>query len=69
MRKVEQSGRGTIESSLEGDWMPAGGLILDALTHTVDEKRHVFSGQQLLALWRKSLFSCLMLGCFTIKAP
>lgn len=52
MRKVEQSGRGTAESCLEGDWMPAGGLILNALTNTVDEKRHVFSGQQLLALWR-----------------
>lgn len=52
MRKVEQSGRGTAESGLEGDWMPAGGLILNALTNTVDEKRHVFSGQQLLALWR-----------------
>lgn len=52
MRKVEQSGRETTDCSLEGDWMPAGGLILNALTYAVDQKRHVFSGQQLLALSR-----------------
>lgn len=52
MRKVEQTGEGTADSSLEGDWIPAGGLILNALTYTVDEKRHVFSGQQQLILWR-----------------
>lgn len=38
MRKAEQTGGRTTDSSLEGDWMPAGGLILDALTYTVDEK-------------------------------
>lgn len=52
MRKVEQSDRGTTDSSLEGDWMPVGRLILNTLMCAVDEKRHVFSGQQLLALWR-----------------
>lgn len=52
MRKAEQTGRGTTDSSLERDWMPAGGLILNVLTYTVDEKRHVFSGQQQLILWR-----------------
>lgn len=52
MRKAEESGAGTTDSSLEGDWMPAGGLILNALTYAVDEKRHVFFGQQQLILWR-----------------
>lgn len=52
MRKVEQTGGGATDSSLEGDWMPAGGLILNALAYTVDEKRHVFSGQQQLILCR-----------------
>lgn len=34
MNKVEHSSRGTAESGLREDWMPAGGLIL----HAVDEK-------------------------------
>lgn len=52
---IEKSWRGrggTTDGSSEGDWMPLGGLILNALTSPVDEKRHVFSGQQPLALWR-----------------
>ena len=38
MRKAEQTGGGTGDSSLGGDWMPAGGLILNALTYAADEK-------------------------------
>lgn len=38
MRKAEETSGGTTDSSLEGDWMPAGGLILKVLTYTVDEK-------------------------------
>lgn len=52
MRKAEPTGRGTTDSSLEGDWMPAGGLILKALTYTVEGEQHVSSGQQQLILWR-----------------
>lgn len=38
MRKAEETSGGRTDSSLEGDWMPAGGLILKVLTYTVDEK-------------------------------
>lgn len=38
MRKAEEPSRGTADSSLEGDWTPAGGLILKVFTYTVDEK-------------------------------
>lgn len=44
MRKAEETSGGTVDSSLEGDWRPAGGLILNVLAYTVDEKRHVFFG-------------------------
>lgn len=33
MKKVEQADGGSADSSLEGDWEPAGGLILNALIH------------------------------------
>lgn len=47
-----ECGGGRADSSVEVDCTPAGGLILNALTCAVDEKRHVFSGQRQRALWR-----------------
>lgn len=69
MRKVERTGGGSADSSLEGDWMPAGGLILNALTCAVDEKRHIFSGQQQTYIVEVISFLTSRLGMFYQQSP
>lgn len=67
MRKVEQSSKGTTESSLEKDWMPAGGLILNALIHCWWETTCFLWSTATCIVAVISFFTSL-LGCFTIKA-
>lgn len=67
MRKVEQSSRGTTESSLEKDWMPAGGLILNALIHCWWETT-CFLWSTATCIVKVISFFTSLLGCFTIKA-